>query len=66
MQYSALIDEIQALPTEMKLEVRSLIDKYIIEEKRSQIEKNYKSSLKRAKAGKLKFTSDVDELMKTI
>jgi hypothetical protein len=66
MSYTALIEELQALPTEDKIEVRSLIDKYIIEDKRNQIEKNYKASLKRAKAGKLHFTTDIDELMNSV
>ena len=66
MLYSALIEEIQGLPTENKIEVRSLIDKYLTEEKRNEIEKNYKTSLKRAKAGKLHFTSNIDELINSV
>jgi hypothetical protein len=66
MSYSELIEEIQALPTEEKIEVRSLIDKYLIEERREEIFQNHLDALKMAKNGELNFTSDTDELMKRL
>lgn len=66
MSYSELIEEIQLLPTEEKIEVRSLIDKYLIEERREEIYQNHLEAIKMAERGELKFTSDTDELMKML
>jgi len=66
MLYSALIEEIQSLPTEDKIEIRSLLDKYLIEERRKEIFRNHLDAIDIAKKGELKFTCDTDELMKML
>lgn len=66
MLYSVLIEEIQALPTEDKIEIRSLLDKYLIDEKRKEIYLNHLDAVEMATKGELKFTNDTDELMKML
>lgn len=58
MLYSELIEEIQALPTEDKIAVCGLSDKYLIEERREEIYQNHLQVLEMAKKGELKFSSD--------
>ncbi|MFC2131923.1 hypothetical protein ACFLSQ_10855 [Bacteroidota bacterium] len=62
MTYTALIDEIQNLPHEDKIELKDLIDKYLIDERRSQFLENYKEVMIAANKGDLEFTSDIDEM----
>jgi hypothetical protein len=66
MSFTTVIEDIQSLPLEDKIKVRSLLDKYLIEEKRDRLYKSYKHSLKRAEAGSLNFTSDIDELINSV
>ena len=65
MSFATLVEEIKKLPLEIN-ELKYLIEKYVIEERRSKIYKNYKKSLIEAEQGKLKFSDDVDELMKEL
>ena len=66
MTYTAPIEEIQALPLDEKIEIHSLLDKYLIEEKRKKIFLNHQEVIKMADNGELKFSSDIDELMNTL
>ncbi len=66
MSYAELIEEIQGLPRESKVEIKGLIESYLVEEERIEIEKDYKSSLKLANAGKLQFSSNIDNLLNSI
>ena len=66
MSFTSVIEDIQELPFEDKIKVRYLLDKYLKEEKRERIYKNYRSSLKRAEAGKLNFTSNIDDLIDSV
>ena len=66
MSFATLVEEIKKLPLEDKLELKYLIEKYVIEERRSKIYKNYKKSLIEVEQGKLKFSDDADELMKEL
>ncbi|WP_456325884.1 hypothetical protein [Desulfonauticus submarinus] len=61
-RYDALIENIKSLPLSEKEELKSLIEKYIIEERRNEIEAHYKKSLSELKKGKLQFSSDIKEL----
>ena len=62
MTNNNLIEEIQNLSLEEKEDLKDLIDKYLIEEKREIIYKNYEESSRELKEGKLKFSNDIDEL----
>jgi len=66
MSFSELIEEIQTLPTEDKIEVKELIEKFLVEERRNEIYNNYLDAKIMADRGELKFTSDTDELMKML
>lgn len=66
MSFSSVIEEIQVLPYEEKIQVRFLLNKYLNEDKRERIYKNYRSSLKRAEAGELHFTTNIDELIDSV
>jgi len=57
-----IVEEIKLLDREEKEELKSLIEKYIIEEKREKILKNYKKSFKELKEGKLEFSGDLNKL----
>jgi hypothetical protein len=65
MSFATLVEEIKKLPLEIN-ELKYLIEKYVIEERRSKIYKNYKKSLIEVEQGKLKFSDNVDELMKEL
>jgi tRNA A22 N-methylase len=64
--YNILIDEIKKLPLDEKEDLKILLDKYLIEEKRNNIYENYKESLSEVKEGKIKFSSNTDELKKSL
>ncbi len=66
VRYDILIENIKKLPLSEKEELRNLIEKYIIEEKREEIYKNYLISLNEYKDNKLQFSSDISELRKYI
>ena len=66
MTYTELIKEIQELSTDDKENLKELIDKYLIDEKRERIYQNYQKSLLEVKEGKTKFSDNPDELNKTL
>jgi hypothetical protein len=66
MSFTSVVEDIQELPRVDKLKVRYLLDKYLLEEKREKIYKKYQKSLKRAKEGKLTFSSNIDELINSV
>lgn len=66
IRYDILVENIKKLPLSEKEELKSLLEKYIIEEKRKEIYKNYQESLKEYQTGKLKFFSNIFQLKKEI
>ncbi len=66
LEYSKIVNEIRNLPLEDKEEIKVLLEKYIIEERRAEIFENYKRSRKESRRRKLIFSSKVAELKKTI
>lgn len=66
MTYNLLIDEIKKLPLDEKEDLKNLLDKYLIEEKRNNIYENYKESLSEVKEEKAKFSNNIDELKKSL
>ena len=65
-RYDILIENIRKLPLDDKQELKSLLEKYIIEEKRQAIYTSYKESIEDMKKGKLKFSSDIQSLKQLI
>jgi hypothetical protein len=60
--FAEVVEEVKNLSTEEKLELRILIEKYLVEEKRQEIYENHQASLNELKEGKLVFSSDVSVL----
>lgn len=66
LRYDILLENIKKLSLPEKEELKNLIEKYIIEEKREEIYENYLKSLNEYKQDKLQFSSDINELRKNI
>lgn len=64
MSYAELVDNIQKLSYEDKLRLEGLLRKYLIEEKREQIYKDYLETANEVRDGKSITSSSTDELMK--
>ncbi|MEW6621290.1 MAG: hypothetical protein AB1422_18495 [bacterium] len=66
LTYDNLIDTVKSLSIEEKEELKFLTERYLIEERREEIYKNYQNSLKEFEEGKLEFSSDVRKLRKMV
>jgi hypothetical protein len=66
MSFSDVVEAIKILSLEEKEEIQSLLAQYLREERRETIYQNYLESKQAEKAGKLIFTSDIDELMDSL
>jgi len=66
VRFGNLVDEVRKLSTEEKEEPKFLIEKYLLEERREQIYENYQESLKELRAGKLRFSRDLNKLKKSL
>lgn len=60
--FEVLVDEIKNLPLSDKEEIKILVEKYIIEERREDIYNNYKKSRKERTNKKLRYSNSVEEL----
>lgn len=63
LTFAGVVDEIRQLSTDEKKELVEIIERDLIEERREEILGNCEEGLKEFKEGKLKFYTDVDELM---
>lgn len=61
-KYSILVEEVKRLSTEEKEELKFLIEKYLIEERREEIFKNYQESKREIEEGRLEFSNDIEKL----
>lgn len=66
LQFNSLIDTIYNLPLEDKVEIKNLLEHNIADSRREEIVDNFKKSQDEYKSGKLKFSSDIDELKRMI
>jgi len=66
MKFENIIEEVKLLPFDMKQHLKQLLEKYLIEERRAEIHKNYKKSQKEHQAGKLQFSDDIRELKRML
>lgn len=64
--FASVIEEVKKMSSEDKEELRFLLEKYLIEERREEIYKNYINSLQELKSGKLEFTNDINKLNKMV
>lgn len=63
MDFAQITEEVYSLDYENKLELKTLIDKYIIEDRRKSILVNHLDAVKMADNNELKFSSDTNELL---
>lgn len=66
MIFSEVVESVKKLSFEEKEELKSLVEKYLIEERREEIYQNYLLSEQRQKENKLTFSSDIDKLMESL
>jgi hypothetical protein len=64
--FANLVEEVKKIPYEDKEELKFLIEKYLIEERREEIYQTYKESLRELQSKKIKFSSDINELKEMI
>jgi hypothetical protein len=57
-----VVEDVKQLSIEEKIELKDLIDSYLIEECREEIYQNYEQSKANFADGKLQFSSNFDEL----
>ncbi len=60
--FGDLVEVIKKLSFTEKEEIKFLIEKFLIEEKREAIYKNYQESLIEVEENKLEFSDDIDKL----
>jgi len=60
--YNILIEEIKKLTREEKEELKFLVEKYLIEERRLEIFHNYRESKKEVEEKRLEFSNDLTKL----
>ncbi len=60
--FAEVVEDVKNLSSEEKLELHSLIEKYLTEEKRQEIYENYQASVNELNEGDLAFSSDVNTL----
>ena len=61
-KYNTLVEEVKKLSFEEKEELKFLIEKYLVEERRDQIFKNYQESKKEIEEEQLEFPGDIKRL----
>ena len=66
MSFTEITEEVQEMPFEEKVELQRLLEKYIIEERRQEIYETYKDSKRLVAEGKVKYSSDINELKKML
>lgn len=60
--FAGVVEDVKQLSFDEKQELKDLIEVYLIEERREEILKNCRESLKELQSGNLKFSSDINEL----
>ncbi len=66
MTYTKLINEIQNLAHEDKENLKDILEKYLIDERRDDIYNNFQKAANELKEGKLKFTDSINGLKKMV
>lgn len=66
LKFNNIIETIYSLPLEDKVEIKTLLEHNIADARRDEIELNFRKSKEECKAGKLKFSSKIDELKKML
>ena len=66
LQYSEITESIQSMKYEDKIELKELLNHYLIEDRRENIYKNYQKSKKEVSSGKIKYYKSAKELRKAL
>lgn len=66
MSFSDLVEVIKSLSTEEKQEIQLLLNKYLTEERRDQMYKNFIISKAEEQNRELKFSSNINKLRQLI
>ena len=61
-KYNTLVEEVKKLSVEEKEELKFLIEKYLVEERRDEIFKNYQESKKEIEEEQLEFSGNIKRL----
>jgi len=64
--FNNIVEEAYNLSLDEKIELKNLLEHNIADASRKKIETSYKRAKAEEKAGKLKFSSDPDELIKML
>ncbi len=60
--FAGVVEAVKQLSFDEKLELKDLIEIYLVEERRQEMFANCEESLEELKSGKPKFSSDINEL----
>ena len=61
--FNNIVETIYNMPLEDRMELKDLLEHNIADSRREEIALSYKEAQEEHKAGKLKFSDDIDELM---
>ncbi len=64
--FEEVVEIVRDLPADEKEEIKLIIEKSLIEERREEIHKNYLKTKQEEKEKKLHFTKNINELKKSI
>jgi hypothetical protein len=64
--FNTIVESVYNLPLEYKEELKSLLEHNISDARRQEIADSYKTAQKEEKAGKLKFSSSINDLKKML
>ena len=64
--FATLVENMRSCSTEEKLELKSLLERSLIEERRAEILADHRRSLVELKTRKPKFSSSISELKKSL
>lgn len=65
-KFATLVENLRSRSTEEKLELKSVLERALIDERRRDIKANGRRSMEELKRGKLKFSSSISELKKAL
>lgn len=64
--FETLVEEVRTRSIEEKEELKFLLERALVEERRGEIRANHRRSLDEVKRGKLKFSSSIGDLKKSL
>ncbi len=66
LTFAGVVDEVRQLSTDEKKELAEIIERDLMEERRSEILRNCEEGMREYEEGNLVFSSNVDELMASL